>query len=961
MIKIRNLHKYFNKGRENEIHVINDVTLSLPERGIVAIFGRSGCGKTTLLNVIGGLDTYRSGSVEAFGREISSDIDTYRNRDIGYIFQNYNLLKDESCYDNVANALRLCGMDDKKEIRRRVDTALSFVDMAQYGARTPDTLSGGQQQRVAIARAIVKNPCIILADEPTGNLDEVNTVMVMDLLREISKDCLVLLVTHEAELVDYYCDAVIELSDGRVASQRENHIADGYAVRDKNTIYLGELEKEALASEAVSIAYYGQKPDQPIEIKVVNYGGKTYLSVLSPNVQLLDADSETKLSDGVFERREEVKKKESSIDMTRLPRVQGKRFGSLFSLKSAVVSGYRANFTKNKKRKNMLRASLALFAAVIVFMTAIFGTAIGQLESMRNANSQNVFYALSDDALASLLQDPDTQKENGIDALYLGEYYVGGDHYMSFRTNYFETFETGYFESDFTTHGVYLPSTLIEKAPLIVGTKTLGENELILSSASADILLDASTMSYIAEYEDLLGLLSDMYSILGSPYRIVGIVESDEPAFYLDPLALAKETMRARSNTLVPASKIGVTVKNGSLLYYTQYNDDPYTVGGTAKIFGKNFTVTSLLTDMGYEAYAEKMGIKLPSQDRFMEEKIKTVYPDADPADADYGEKWAEIYETYLSEWYVTYFSHLEAYCRQTMTFSPDFAKWLFVEKGIWQLYYSQSYYELYRIRCYFEKYGELPTVSEMGSYTPPTPDEYEAYVREFEKKEHRYYERAFVVSDEDFLKLCAAVGESGRYVENDYYGKNEELPEGVYPNRYVIHSYDPDKTLAFLRAHLPSGVTERNALISPESLFEEAMAMEYAFLMGGFVAMGVLLAVMSVCMYFMMRAALMSRIREIGIYRAIGVSKKNLLFRFAVESGVLFTLTVFVGYLLSSAFIGLCLSASSLVASIFYYPLWLAAAVLLILFLICMLCGMIPIFSLLRRSPSAILAKYDI
>ena len=323
MITLSHLHKFFNKGKQNEIHVINDISLTLPEKGIVAIFGRSGCGKTTLLNVIGGLDNYHSGTVCEDQREIGEEMDVYRNRDIGYIFQNYNLLKDESCYDNVANALRLCGMTDKNEIKARVDTALSFVDMAQYARRTPDTLSGGQQQRVAIARAIVKNPRIILADEPTGNLDEINTVMVMDLLREIARDCLVILVTHEAELVDYYCDTVIELSDGKVVGVRDNHITDGYAARDKNTIYLGELEKDTLKSDAVTLSYYGQKPDAPIGIRVVSYGGKTYLAVDSPDIQLLDKDSEMKLEEGVFERREERRKKENRVDMSRLPRIEG--------------------------------------------------------------------------------------------------------------------------------------------------------------------------------------------------------------------------------------------------------------------------------------------------------------------------------------------------------------------------------------------------------------------------------------------------------------------------------------------------------------------------------------------------------------------------------------------------------------------------------------------------------------
>ena len=216
MISVKGLDKFFNRGKQNEVHVINDVSLTLPEKGMVAVFGKSGCGKTTLLNVIGGLDGFSSGEVLIEGKSIREKTDDIRNEYIGYIFQNYNLISSESCFDNVAAALRLCGMRDEVEIEKRTMAALRGVGMESYRRRTPDTLSGGQQQRIAIARAIVKSPRIILADEPTGNLDEANTVMIMDLLKAISKEHLVILVTHEANLVDYYCDTVIELSVGKI-------------------------------------------------------------------------------------------------------------------------------------------------------------------------------------------------------------------------------------------------------------------------------------------------------------------------------------------------------------------------------------------------------------------------------------------------------------------------------------------------------------------------------------------------------------------------------------------------------------------------------------------------------------------------------------------------------------------------------------------------------------------------
>ena len=129
MIGITKLHKFYNKGRQNEIHVINDVSLELPDRGLVAIFGKSGCGKTTLLNVIGGLDGFADGSVTVDGYDIRRNTDEIRNAYVGYVFQNYNLNRTENCFDNVADALRLCGMTDAEEIGRRVAAALANVGM----------------------------------------------------------------------------------------------------------------------------------------------------------------------------------------------------------------------------------------------------------------------------------------------------------------------------------------------------------------------------------------------------------------------------------------------------------------------------------------------------------------------------------------------------------------------------------------------------------------------------------------------------------------------------------------------------------------------------------------------------------------------------------------------------------------------------------------------------------------
>ncbi len=219
MIKLINVNKYFNKKKPNEIHVIKDTSLELGDSGLVALLGKSGSGKTTLLNVISGLDDYESGSIIIDGIDMGNNRDKWddvRAKKIGYIFQDYYLHEDKSVYDNLELSLKLAGQSDRMLINQRIDYALNLVGMGKYKKRTPNTLSGGQKQRIGIARAIVKGASIIIADEPTGNLDSDNTYEIMQILKDISKTSLVILVTHEKTLAGKFADRIINLRDGKI-------------------------------------------------------------------------------------------------------------------------------------------------------------------------------------------------------------------------------------------------------------------------------------------------------------------------------------------------------------------------------------------------------------------------------------------------------------------------------------------------------------------------------------------------------------------------------------------------------------------------------------------------------------------------------------------------------------------------------------------------------------------------
>ena len=208
MIKLKGVNKYFNKGKKNQIHVINDTTLELGSKGLVALLGPSGSGKTTMLNAIGGLDKVNSGDIFVDGVKITSKsaskIDEIRNLNIGYIFQDYKLIDNMTVYENVAMVLRMIGIKDEEEIKKRINYILETLGIYRYRNRMADMLSGGERQRVGIARAIAKNPKIIIADEPTGNLDSANSIEIMNIIKAISREKLVVLVTHEVELAKFY-------------------------------------------------------------------------------------------------------------------------------------------------------------------------------------------------------------------------------------------------------------------------------------------------------------------------------------------------------------------------------------------------------------------------------------------------------------------------------------------------------------------------------------------------------------------------------------------------------------------------------------------------------------------------------------------------------------------------------------------------------------------------------------
>ena len=854
-VRITNADKYYNRGKSNEIHVIDNISLELPESGMIAIFGRSGCGKTTLLNAIGGLDKINGGKIEIFGESISGgtgNTDAVRNRYIGYIFQNYNLNVNETVYENVADALLLCGIRDEGEIYDRVMAALSNVGMDKYRDRTPDTLSGGQQQRVAIARAIVKAPEIILADEPTGNLDENNTVMVMDILKQISRTRLVILVTHEANLVDYYCDRVIELSDGHIDNIRENQNATGYIQRDKNSIYLGELEKAQTELGGIRLDYYGENA-QGIEIKIVNYNGKLYLKSSSSALKLLDAGSEVHLVEGTFEDYErrmtertqlqpdKEKGERRVLDMAHLDPINAppEKCGRLFSFGNATQLAFRDNFTgKQKKGKKLLKVCMFMLSVVLVFMTAASGVKIKNYFEVKYQVNPNIF-------LVPLERDKDysalSENKNGIAYAV-----IKNTNNVSMPEAADYSFSSGNFNTampiNLTAEGWMLSNKLVNNFKLICGkNKPDKKGDVVITSAFADQLIKSSTASYIKEYEDLIGLVGN------NSYRIIGVVRSDknEKCLFADEDYIVDMMIMTLGFYDKPACSDQVKSGTVAVSFRTEAEaaEKNVAVGDTVKILGRNFTVAD----------------------------VTVVNPAPDDLIDDEGKEYGKDYD-------IGYDTPAGKQLFPTLTFNP-----------------------------------------------------------------------------EDYLVLSRSVGESdSRFSSTSGFLKYDMGDETRYSHYMLVYASDPGELESFLNK------TYGSAVETPDKLMNSQLSSKMDSIIGGATRICVVLVLMCLCIYFMMRASFMSRIKEVGIMRAIGVTKKNIVFRFAVESFLVITTTMVLGYILTSAFI-YALSGTALAEKVFYFPLWMSSGMLVVLYLCSLLFGIIPALTLLSKTPSEILAKYDI
>lgn len=532
MIRLEKVNKYFNRLKKNEIHVINNTTLDIDGPGLVALLGPSGCGKTTLLNAIGGLDNVNGGKIfinneRLTGRTVWAK-DKIRNLNIGYIFQNYNLVNEMSVFDNVALVLKMQGVKDKDEIRDRVNYALEMVGMYRYRNRYADMLSGGERQRVGIARAIVKNPAIVIADEPTGNLDSRNTIEVMNIIQTIAKDKLVLMVTHEEKLANFYGSRIIRLRDGEVISDEINTNESNLDYRIDDKIYLKDVEKHQLIDiHGCRINVY-QDDNQTANMDIVIKNGNIYIKVDDENMraEIVDEHSSVEFIDGHYKEISKDDYMKKGYDMSKLEPKTKPRNASIINLWSMIIRGFKQVSNYPVMKKVML---VGFFISAMFIMYAISNTAAVMNTPDERFVTTNQNYVivknknLTPEAFSKIETIAGEKKGYAILGTSQVELPVRYNDYLQTSKDYGETIETSM--TDIST---------IQKKDIIEGRMPENADEIVLDKLSFKKLLTKgfANQAGLFKEKDFLGMNFKLGEYV--TLKLVGIVDKGSPSLYID-------------------------------------------------------------------------------------------------------------------------------------------------------------------------------------------------------------------------------------------------------------------------------------------------------------------------------------------------------------------------------------------------------------------------------------------
>ena len=531
MIKIENINKYFNRHKKNQIHVIDNTSLTLEDTGLVALLGPSGSGKTTLLNVIGGLDKVQKGKIFINDQKITSKfsykVDKIRNLNIGYIFQDYKLVDNLSVYDNVALSLKIIGIKDKKEIDKRVTYVLEKVGMYRYRKRPANMLSGGERQRVGIARAIVKNPNIIIADEPTGNLDSKNSVEIMNIIKAISKDRLVILVTHETNLANFYASRIIEISDGKVVKDYENTHTNELDYAIDNRFYLKDFKKKENFNDKTNDITIYHDNNEKLQVEIVIKNNNIYIRSKNNNsIEVVDEDSSIEFIDDHYHKLDKSELEKYEFDFENIIDKNRKlRYSSIFNPITFITNGFKKVFAYSLIKKILL---FGFFLSGIFIMISTSSIGVTSRVNEKDFVTTNKNYL----TIESNKISPETYQQytevKGV------KYIIPSNSSISMRVPLSDYYQTS--KQNLLLKGSLSSLNMITKDDLIYGRMPENNYEIVVDKLTIEKMFSSSDginrMANVTKVNDVLNRVAKITSM--DDFTIVGITDLVSPSIYVN-------------------------------------------------------------------------------------------------------------------------------------------------------------------------------------------------------------------------------------------------------------------------------------------------------------------------------------------------------------------------------------------------------------------------------------------
>ncbi len=519
MIKVTGLNKYYNKGKNNELHVINDVTLEFNENGLIAFLGKSGSGKTTLLNVIGGLDKQDSGEItyneQLYKKYNMGKMDAYRKEKIGYIFQNYLLIENLSVMDNLRIALDIIGIKNTEEQDKRIEYALKMVGLYKHRKKLAGRLSGGEMQRVSIARSLIKNCEVIIADEPTGNLDSENTLEIMNILKQISKNTLVLLVTHNEEIASAFADRLIRIKDGTIVEDKINDVKGTLTNKSDKKIHLKDLHNETVKNNQVSLNLYTDEEDLVIDLKMVIKNDIIYIDTNKKIVSTSEAG--ISLIDDHLEQKEKTDESKMNFDISWFDDTKEHNF--LLELGKSLKNSFK-QFYFTKRRSKIFQFIFFLIGIIIAACVVTY-TNYKVVDNSAYINED-----------AYLIYRPESSSGYYIDDNGLNRKELIADGYIQDIYDYDKKYYTLDYQMNSSLRSSYsfsfymYPIRIASDCKILAGQKPLKADEIMLSKKIADYILKKENFS---KYDDLTG-----YKIRS--LMVSGVNDSDKDCIYTSDL-----------------------------------------------------------------------------------------------------------------------------------------------------------------------------------------------------------------------------------------------------------------------------------------------------------------------------------------------------------------------------------------------------------------------------------------